>query len=296
MITNHVVAPDKRLKSVCFINPSTGFVSGGITGEEGYIYGTTDGGIKWQLILSTNWSINDINFLDPHKGFACGDSLHIVKSIDQGVTWDLVQLSWLPYPEYIIPLKHIEFADDTTWYFTGGQNYEFGVNVRTQNGGSWWDMEVFQVELNSAYFSEADVGLVAGYGIVYITYDGNSNFVPSDFQGDNITSLSFVDPMHGFASGYNGGIFQSDDGGATWHAVLKPNGYIGSRVHFNDIEFTGITGVAVGNRGIIYYSSNDGISWDLVNIDSDIDFYNVKFVDGQYYVCGEDGIFLKIHF
>jgi len=205
-------------------------------------------------------------------------------------------LSCYPYPEYRICLKHIEFAEDTSWYFTGGQHYQFGVNVRTQNGGLWWDMEVFQVELNSSYFRDANNGLIAGYGIVYITHDGNSNFVPSDFNGDNITSLSFINPMHGFACGYNGGIYQSDDGGASWNSVLKPNGYLGSRVHFNDIELVNNNGIAVGNQGVIYYSSTAGKSWDPVNIDLENDFYDVKYVDGQYYVCGEEGRFLKIQF
>lgn len=290
------VAEGAMLRSVCFIDPAVGFVSGGEFEQQGYIYHTMDGGNTWQEVFTSGWSINAVRFLNSMEGYACGDSLHIIKTIDQGMTWQNVELSWYPYPEYVLPLKHIEFADDTTWYFTGGKDYLFGVNVRTQNGGSWWDMEVFQVELNTAYFKDEKQGLIAGYGVIYFTPDANVTFNPTSFSGDNITSLSFTDSFSGFASGFDGGIYHTPDGGNSWETLVKANGSLGSRIHFNAIEVADGSGAAVGNQGVMVYSEGSLMSWNTVDLGMEEDFQDILYLNGTYVVVGENGSFVKITF
>ena len=288
------VAKGVTLKAVCFLDPVTGFVSGGQFEEQGYIYKTYDGGDTWENVFTADWSVNDVRFLSETEGYACGDSLHILKTTDQGQTWELMPLSWYPYEEYLLPLKHIEFANDTTWYFTGGRYYQYGINVRTQYAGSWWDNEVFQVELNTSYFRDGNHGLLAGYGIIYKTPDANVTFIPEEFEGDNITSLSFPDPDRGMACGFNGGVYSTEDGGETWNTLVKPNGYFGHRIHFNAVRFTGENAMVVGDDGVIYYSSSSGRSWSPVDAGTGNDLNGIDFIGGQYLVVGTDGTFLRI--
>jgi photosystem II stability/assembly factor-like uncharacterized protein len=288
-----IVSGGKELKALYFIDSLVGFVSVGKYEEEGYICKTTDGGSSWLLVFDSHWSVNDIGFLDASHGYACGDSLHIIKTTDQGITWTPVELSWYPASDYIVPLKHLEFADDTTWFFTGGRYYHYGINVRTQNGGYWWDNEVFQVELNSSWFRDEKYGLLAGYGVIYVTPDANVSFKPSDFIGDNITSMSFIDSVNGIACGYNGGIYRTRDGGGSWGTVLKPNGYLGRRLHFNAVEYTTTGLLAAGNEGLIYYSGN-GESWTKIETGFVNDFFDIEYINGFYMIAGEDGVLIKI--
>lgn len=295
IVDQYTIEAGKPFRSIYFSDPSNGFISGGIRDKEGYIYKTSDGGISWNLLYTCNWNINEVNFLNDSIGYACGDSLRIIKTIDQGLNWVHVDLSWYPEPEYFLPLKHISFANDTTWYIAGGNNYQFGINIRTQNGGLWWDLEVFQVELNSLWFRDEKYGLLAGYGIVYITPDANNTFYISEFEGDNITSLSFLSNDLGLACGYNGGIYQTKDGGNAWISVRKSNGYVGRRDHFNGISAVQGSGLAVGNAGLLCFSSDNGASWSPVNSDIVEDLLEVNYIDGVFLVSGRDGSFYKLH-
>ncbi len=281
------------IRSICFVANSTGFAAGGTFDEEGFIFRTHDGGQTWNRVFESGWCVHAVEFRDSVEGYACGDSLHILRTRDQGDSWEPVPLAWYPNPEYILPLKHISFADDTTWYFTGGRYYQYGINVRTQNGGLWLDNEVFQVELNCAYFRDANHGLLAGYGIIYSTPDANVTFQPMDFTGDNITSLSFISPMKGLACGYNGGIYSTDDGGKSWTTRLEPNGYLGRRIHFNAVGYYPSGSLAVGDDGVAYHSSDAGESWKRLDLGTGSNLNDLEFNDGHFIVAGSDGVVLR---
>lgn len=285
-----------HIRSICFADSVSGFVAGGSVGTSGFIYQTDNGGSTWNPVLQTDWCIYDINFLDNLTGCACGDSLKILKTMDGGLSWNAVQLSWFPDPEFIVPLKNIEFADATTWYFCGGDQYKAGVNIRTQDGGGWWDMQVFQASLNASYFRDATYGLLAGYGVVYITQDTNVSFSYSDFEGDNLTGLSFMSPAQGVACGYNGGIYKTTDGGHAWETVVSPNGYLGTRTHFNGIVSIQNAIVAAGNNGFIYYSSDHGNSWTETSSPTDENLLAVTFHRGHYWAVGQNGSIVAIRF
>ncbi len=292
---SHMVLPGSpEILSVCHLDGATAFVSGGIHEQEGYIFRTLDGGVTWEAVFRGDLAIRAVSFLDSLEGYACGDSLSILKTLDRGATWEPVRLSWYPNPEYILPLKAITFADDTTWFFTGGRHFQYGINVRTQNGGLWWDNEVFQVELNSAYFRDERHGLLAGYGILYTTPDANVTFIPNDFTGDNLTSLSFLDPMNGLACGYDGGIYSTGDGGLSWSVRVKANGPLGNRRHFNSIGYFQSGCLAVGENGAACFSGDGGATWSDLDLGLHNDLHDVCFVDGHFVVAGSEGAYLRL--
>ncbi len=290
----NIIDQGKDLRSVYFTGPMVGFVAGGKYEKEGYIYKTTDGGNTWENVYHTHWSVNDIRFLDDETGYACGDSLHIIRTSDQGETWTNVPLSWYPYDHHIVPLKHISFADDTTWYFTGGRYYLYGINVRTTNGGYYWDNMVFEVELNTAHFRDGQHGLLGGYGIILMTSDGNETFTPNDFTGDNITGMRFRDQQNGVACGYDGGIYGTHDGGISWQTWMNPNSNFGNRVHFNAIEYTTRGCLAVGNDGVAYHSDDAGASWSVLDLDISLNFNDVILHDDRFIIVGEEGLLIMV--
>lgn len=289
------VAEDKALKSIFFVNDSLGFVAGGKRDQNGFIYKTTDAGKHWQKIFDCNWCIEDILFTEKNLGVACGDRLMIVKTTDNGENWKDVPLSWYPADEYFVPLKHIDIIDDTNWFFTGGRFYDRGVSVRSHNGGLWTDVSVFQVELNTAYFKDANNGILGGYGIVYETSDGAATFTITDFKGDNFTAMLFADEFTGFVCGYDGGIYKTEDFGNSWVTSLKPNSIPGKRIHFNDLEIQGNSGIAVGMNGIVYVTSDGGNSWKPTNTGINYNLYDVDAAEnGLFRVSGDNGMLITI--
>ena len=106
--------------------------------------------------------------------------------------------------------------------------------------------------------------------------------------------MSFNGPENGMACGYDGGIYTSRDGGTTWETSMKPNGYLGRRLHFNKIVNHSGGCMAVGNAGTVFYSGNGGGSWTEIDIDADGDFYDVMYMDGQFVLVGEGGEVIKL--
>lgn len=286
----------KHLRSIHFVSDNEGFIAGGNPGNYGFIFHTADGGNTWQLLLETGWCLYDVDFLDSKTGCVCGDSLKIMRTTDGGNNWNPVQLSWFPDPEFIVPLKHIEYADDTTWYFCGGDQYKAGVNIRTQDGGGWWDMQVFQASLNTSFFRDANRGVLAGYGVVLMTQDANVSFSYSTFDGDNLTGLTGQDTGELLACGYDGGIYRIQEGGLQWETLLNPNGILGSRIHFNAIVAVQQAALAVGNSGLAYFSSDGGANWSETELPSEEHLLAVTYYGGRYWIVGQDGVVINILF
>lgn len=290
-----VVSPDLNLRSLFLLNDTNWFVVGGKANTEGYIYKSIDQGMSWTKLYECGWNIHDISFLNDNLGLVCGDELNILKTTDKGKTWNNLPLSWFPADAYFIPLKHIEFVNDTAWYITGGQYYDRGINIRTRNGGLWTDVTVFQVELNTSFFKNPQQGILGGYGIIYQTSDVAVTFTPVDFAGDNFTGLAFSGSDYGLASGYDGGIYKTTNGGLNWETVLKPQIPLAQRNHFNDIAAHGDLAVAVGMNGIIYLSYDDGDTWKPAVTGTDKNLLDVDAgEEGKFYICGENGIFMTI--
>jgi photosystem II stability/assembly factor-like uncharacterized protein len=290
-----VLSPELNLRSLFILNDTNWFVVGGKTNVEGYIYQSINQGISWTRVYESNWNIYDISFFNDDLGLASGDRLRILKTEDRGTSWNDLPLSWFPAEAYFVPLKHIELVDDTAWYFTGGQYYDRGVNIRTRNGGLWTDVTVFQVELNTSFFKNPQHGILGGYGIIYETSDVAVTFEPVDFKGDNISGLAFTDADDGLASGYDGGIYKTHDGGLYWETVLKPNIPLTQRNHFNDIARHGDRACAVGMNGIIYLSFDGGNTWNPAASGTNEDLWDVDAGDeGQFIICGEKGVFITV--
>ncbi len=252
-----------EIHNLFFIDSVTGYAVGGIQNESGYIFKTADGGNNWQKIFQSDTNLNDIYFLTPETGFACGDDILLLRTPDAGNSWLKVTYGWEPPESYISPLKHIEFVNDTAGYIVGGAYFDRGILFRSQNGGLWWEPYHFDNELSASHFTDNLTGIVGGYGLISKTTDGANSFEPIDIRGDFFTSFYFTTKEIGFACGYNGGIYKTGDGGNNWTTVYSPNNASFDRIHLNDIAFTkDEKGIVVGNDGLILISNDNGSSWE----------------------------------
>lgn len=141
------------VRSVFFINQNKGWVAG----DNGRIYGTTNGGTTWNLLTSgIVCHFNDIQFINDTLGWAVGSygDGKCFKTIDGGATW--VQLT-IPTIE---PITSLHFISDNIGWICGNN----GVVLITYDGGTNWQQEMSSTtnNLNSIHFLNANVGYATG--------------------------------------------------------------------------------------------------------------------------------------
>ena len=279
-----------EIHNLFFVDSVTGYAVGGIQNESGYIFKTTDGGNNWQEIFRSDTNLNDIYFLTPETGFTCGDDILLLRTLDAGTGWTKVTYGWDPPEAYISPLKHIEFVNDTAGYIVGGAYFDRGIVFRSQNRGLWWEPYHFDNELSASYFSDKMTGIIGGYGLITKTTDGALSFEPVDIRGDFYTSFYFTTKKVGFACGYNGGIYKTDDNGDSWETVYSPNNASFNRIHLNDITFTKDgKGIAVGNDGVILISTDNGNSWEKGQQFTSTKLFSITVHTNSFWITSENG-------
>lgn len=295
--TELITGVDTKLRGVYFFNTTTGFVCGGEKNESGVILKTIDGGASWQQVYSSSLAVRDITFVNDSLGFACGDSLLIVKTTDGGNTWNKLDLPYVPV--IICPLTSIQFRDAQHGYICGGENTDKGITLRTADGGAWWDYQAFyNTEITENYFTNDTTGYITANGAVFkATADALvNNYLNID--GDFFTSVCFISDASGFVCGYDGGIYKTTDAGVSWKQVRKDNSAFSARTHFNEIRFINEhNGLAVGNNGEVFYTNDIGETWQQSDNFPDEHLYSVFVLNtSTCFISGEGGTLYKVSF
>ena len=286
-----------KLRSIYFLDDTTGFVCGGEKNESGIILKTTDGGINWQQVYTSTLSVRAITFVNNSLGFACGDSLLILKTLDGGLTWNNLEIPYIPV--IITPFTSIQFLDAMHGYLCGGENADKGITFRTADGGLSWDYQAFyNTEVTENIFINDTTGYITANGAVF---KATANVLINNFlniEGDFFTSVCFTSANEGFVCGYNGGIYKTSNGGVDWKQVRKDNSSFSARTHFNKIRFaTEDKGFAVGNNGAVYYSSDAGENWKQSDNFPDENIYSVFILNANTALfSAESGKIYKVAF
>ncbi|HRQ30729.1 MAG TPA: YCF48-related protein, partial [Saprospiraceae bacterium] len=152
---------NNRLLSVYFVSETTGWV----TGVNGLILKTTDGGITWQAQESgTMEELWAIKFVSAETGWASGTGGVILKTTDGGDTW-VKQESGV-----ITELSNIQFISSEEGWLSG----ENGTVLRTKDGGQTWQKETVPTTewISSMHFTDARHGCITTtFGEIYLYKD-----------------------------------------------------------------------------------------------------------------------------
>lgn len=145
--------------------------------------------------------------------------------------------------------------------------------------------------LTSVFFTDSLNGWIGGdSGIIYHTTDKGKNWISQNSGVHNsIHSLYFLDNLKGFALSlefdntppayFGTRILSTSDGGNTWNNNLFPDSNVFlSTIYFLD-SLKGFTG---GSNGIIYYTTNTGITWTESVIDSGF-AYGFPIIDIEFF-------------
>lgn len=139
-----------------------------IGGEDGHLFETTNGGVKWTLreIGSPKFLIESIYFLNEKNGWAVGNSGMIAHTIDGGETW---QVRDLGIRNRLMSVKFISeqigFIAGPAYYETGPFAKALGVMLATEDGGkNWKNISPTSASLRDVFFLDPKHGWVVGGG------------------------------------------------------------------------------------------------------------------------------------
>ncbi len=191
------------------------------------VFKTVDGGNSWTTInFSGVFSAHSCRFVDGQTGFLGGNrppnNPYIFKTNDGGLTWDSVPVPFssvtnfltIVYPVSAMDLYAINAVDST------------GEILYSDDGGNTWNVQ-FQgsnMSFHDLEFASPDTGYVVGRnygssgdpGLVLRTTDGGSTWnLQGTGYGQSLFRCSFINGLEGWASGVNGDIIHTSNGGTT---------------------------------------------------------------------------------
>lgn len=244
---------------ITFLSSSTGFAL--VNGPHGAeIERTLDGANNWKTVASSQSTLADVTFVTSATAYAVGEHSTLLRSTDGGSTW---QAQPLTLPERALePLEHVACADVLHCLIA----VEGGAGViRTTDGGATGSVVRPSEEANPL----ASVLLKAD-------------------------AVAFSGPSTAVAVGEEGGIFLSDDAGATFRAPVYrllegiPND---RRLRLAQSGLDAY--VAVEGPGIAA-TTDGGLTWSTLQVPTSSEIVDFAFPSAQVgYAVNKDGSVFK---
>ncbi|MFZ1728633.1 MAG: YCF48-related protein [Bacteroidota bacterium] len=200
------LSPNQRaLRNIHFFNDSTGLISG----FNGSCYRTKDRGNSWTecpVNVPTNFAgLSAVG----NTVWLCGTGGVIVKSTDQGATWQTLNSGT------DVAIDAISFADASNGWATSVQRKV----LHTRDGGaSWQEQKVEEfLPITTVCARSANECWVAGYhGLLMRTIDGGQSWQQIEAYETDFFSLKFDANGTGWAVGKRGAIVRGEDSNLRW--------------------------------------------------------------------------------
>lgn len=251
------------LNGLHFIDDSTGWV----VGSGGNIYTTRDSGKTWDLdttgisAFGEAVKLNNVYFQDDSTGWVVGRSGKLLYTGDQGDTWE-ERNSGVTFPLYDIDFKSSDTGSIVGWVT--------GKVVYTESGGASWKEKYAGSSLNDHMmlklwgldYSKDGTGWIAGkWGGIMRKEESDTSWSPVSTDQDHVKdihSLSFIDHKRGWAVGFGGRLYHTQDMGENWNVQVPSIG--GNVLHA--VQFLNEDrGWVVGETNQFHYSEDGGTSW-----------------------------------
>jgi photosystem II stability/assembly factor-like uncharacterized protein len=249
-----------RWNSVSFYDTLNGIVVG-----DGVIM-TTDGGEEWHFLdLPVQGKPLCIGRLGLDNIYIGDDSGYVYNSRDTGKTWTSERITTLPIRS-IFPARGWDTNGLDIFALTPRSLFIKTEHPTTQ-WREWGSLGYFQGLGSEAFkgdFSEDGAAFIVGVEGDFIALSTIIRLRPIDSHWYSVgpggigelRSLSIPTPKVVYTCGYNGRILKSANGGDNWTLLNTPTSQTLNSIHFFDNE----RGFAVGDSGMILYTSNGGVS------------------------------------
>ena len=271
----------ETLRAVYFTDANTGYV----TGENGTILKTNNGGATWMAQSSgTTEVLAAVYFTDPNTGYITGENGTILKTTNGGTNWTTQSSGTTDW------LSAVFFTSTNVGYATG----ENGTILKTTNGGTNWTTQSSGTTdwLYGVYFTGVNTGYIAGdNGTILRTTNGGTTWTAQPSGTTRLlVPIHFSDANTGYAAGVFGTLLKTVNGGTTWTELDAGFGGIIRSISFTSNN----TGYIVGDTGTILETKDGGATWVMQDAGTTQRLFGVHFVDANTgYVVGRDGIILK---
>jgi photosystem II stability/assembly factor-like uncharacterized protein len=231
------------ISAISFINGLTGYAAGS------GVYKTTDGGLSW---IASNWSFDDIEFLNELTGYAVEDlNKDIYKTTNGGQ-------SYISYLTLAIYPKAIDMLNVNTGWVVGEKDGPINVCYKTTNAGfNWFLYSILSPPPREAVsFYDSSFGVAVGWTDHFsISTNGGINW-SMNFIGipGNYSDVQCITRNTIYAVGNFGIIVKSTDGGVSWFQQSS-----GTSQHLTAVRFVNeLTGFACGFNGLVLKTTNGG--------------------------------------
>lgn len=247
---------------------------------------------NWRVQTSgVTTTLNCVRVLNNNIAWAAGDSGVVIRTIDGGITWNLVGGGILG--------KNIIFnidAVDGNIAFVTFTSSSITQLYRTTNGGSNWESVFSQSGgfINDIHMIDPLNGLAYGDPVdnkwtIIRTTDGGTSWnristepSPNGFEtGAYCNSLCITDTLHIWFLG-DQRVYRSSDGGLTWTDSFTPD-YYSSIWFINDS--VGMSS-SNSNGGL---STDSGIIWDQISIPGSGNYYSLAGSGTRDFWTASDG-------
>ena len=210
---------------------------------------STDSFGGWQR-YTTNLGTNltDIAFTGEARGFACVESVGLVRSVDSGRTWQTIP----SLPSDAQRLTKVLFTDDLHGYSIGLQSFAF-----TSDGGNNWVYHSFPGSGQDLAFPVPQKGFAASQDGLYSTTDTGATWVR--IQPGQWSSIHFTDALNGWAAAQGSGLYHTINGGQTWTLTYQQVPAISDIFFLNASE-----GWATSADASLLKTVNGGQTWQRI--------------------------------
>lgn len=273
------------LKSVFFLNISTGYVSG----ASGTMLKTTNGGLNWDSqVTGISENINSVYFLTPQTGYACANNGKIIYTSSGGSNW-LTSQSNVTDNLLSVSGNFCSGSEGTLLYTTNG-----GLNWVVASGG------FFSTNYYGINSLSASIAIACGVNAIFQpliarTTNGGVNWSYSTFylnsNEGNLRDVIFLNSNNVLCVSNvwdgTGGISRSVNGGVNWTTQIFPSA-------LNSIDMAGAFGFAAGHQGYVLKTIDSGLVWQQSQTGLNTIFRSADIIDElNAYICGDGGVIIK---
>ncbi len=239
-----------------------------------------------QINLSAQWypqnpyptanNLYSTTFPSDSIGYAVGDNRCIMKSIDGGTSWNVINVS-----------SGINTRLTSVFFISISVGFVCGINyfAKTTDGGITWNTYTIENAFyNSVFFINEWIGFLTDEnGSVKKTTDGGTNWTSQQLNVGILRDIYFTTSNTGYCVGIfstmyedYGKIFKTENCGESWIEIETISKGLNAIRFVNDN-----IGFSVGDRGLIVTTQDGGLNWNEQNLCDSCRFTSVAFMDSS---------------